>query len=532
MRGIIYTRVSSDEQVKGMSLDFQRDDCIRYAKEKDIELIEIFEERGESAKFADRPELIKLLEYCRKHKRSIQALIVWKLDRLSRNQMDYYFLKRTLLEYGVSLHSATEPSLDDTSSLAGRVFETFSALQAEIENTVRRERTMRGMEAKIMSGISPWKPPLGYQCGRTRVQGLKKMEPDQPDPERFPLIVRLFRTCLEDQVCNSVDLARFARAWGLRTITGKRIYPQIIDRMFSNRFYAGTLINRWAKEEVEGRHQRAISPEEFEKIQWLRNPRRRLLPKGQRRNREHTDFPLRRTVRCADCLTPLTGAWSRGNGGRYPYYFCRKKGCEAYGRTIPKATLEALFARELTAVTPNSEMLTIFKNAVLELSVQKRQENAGTARRQKVRLQQLEEELQGLIRMKARELVSDGDFLEQKTKLKAEIAEVQSSLRMATDVQLEKRDLDQVMAAIADFPHVWHKLDPSLRRRFEKTVFPGQILFDKTNGVRTDKLGLIYETCRESQGSETRLATLVYESSNQIAQELMELSMIVEEIRS
>ena len=38
MKGIIYTRVSSAEQIQGMSLDFQREDCLTYAKDKGIEI--------------------------------------------------------------------------------------------------------------------------------------------------------------------------------------------------------------------------------------------------------------------------------------------------------------------------------------------------------------------------------------------------------------------------------------------------------------------------------------------------------------
>src|SRR3989344_2217792 len=74
IKGIIYTRVSSDEQVKGMSLEFQKEDCFKYAEGKSIKVVKLFEEKGESAKYADRPELINLLEHCRKNKDKISAL--------------------------------------------------------------------------------------------------------------------------------------------------------------------------------------------------------------------------------------------------------------------------------------------------------------------------------------------------------------------------------------------------------------------------------------------------------------------------
>ena len=49
MQGIIYTRVSSDEQVKGTSLEFQEDLCKKYCHDKGIEVVSVYREEGESA---------------------------------------------------------------------------------------------------------------------------------------------------------------------------------------------------------------------------------------------------------------------------------------------------------------------------------------------------------------------------------------------------------------------------------------------------------------------------------------------------
>ncbi|MSU44944.1 recombinase family protein, partial [Candidatus Nomurabacteria bacterium] len=50
MKGIIYVRVSSEEQVKGTSLEFQEESCRKYCKDKSIEVIKVFREEGASAK--------------------------------------------------------------------------------------------------------------------------------------------------------------------------------------------------------------------------------------------------------------------------------------------------------------------------------------------------------------------------------------------------------------------------------------------------------------------------------------------------
>jgi len=76
MKGIIYVRVSSDEQVKGTSLENQDDLCRAYCQNKGIEVVEIFREEGASAKTAQRAEFLRSIEFCRKNKGKIDAFVV------------------------------------------------------------------------------------------------------------------------------------------------------------------------------------------------------------------------------------------------------------------------------------------------------------------------------------------------------------------------------------------------------------------------------------------------------------------------
>src|SRR3989338_6086588 len=129
MKGIIYCRVSSHEQTHGTSLDNQREACLEYAKRYEIEVVEIFVERGESATAADRPQFIGAIEYCRRHR--AEAFIVWKLDRFARNITDHFAVRARLLEFGTMLHSVTEPL--DHKSPHGKFLEGIFANVAELE---------------------------------------------------------------------------------------------------------------------------------------------------------------------------------------------------------------------------------------------------------------------------------------------------------------------------------------------------------------------------------------------------------------
>ena len=70
MTGVIYCRVSSKEQIEGTSLESQEAACREYARAKGIQILKAFVEQGESAKFADRTQLLDLIDFCRKNKGS------------------------------------------------------------------------------------------------------------------------------------------------------------------------------------------------------------------------------------------------------------------------------------------------------------------------------------------------------------------------------------------------------------------------------------------------------------------------------
>lgn len=78
MKGIIYIRVSSDEQVKGTSLEHQEEYCRRYCEQKGIEVVKIFRDEGKSAKpekTVGREEFLRGIEYCRQNKTKSKLLL-------------------------------------------------------------------------------------------------------------------------------------------------------------------------------------------------------------------------------------------------------------------------------------------------------------------------------------------------------------------------------------------------------------------------------------------------------------------------
>src|SRR3954462_13505688 len=122
MRALGYIRVSTDRQAdQGASLDAQSARIRAMAVVHGAELVEVVVDGGESAKDMHRPGLRRVLSMVQA--REVEALVVAKLDRLTRSVKDLCELLELFERTGVSLISVAE-SLD-TGSAAGRLVITI-----------------------------------------------------------------------------------------------------------------------------------------------------------------------------------------------------------------------------------------------------------------------------------------------------------------------------------------------------------------------------------------------------------------------
>lgn len=150
---VLYLRVSTEEQVDNFSLGTQEEICKKEAARRGYQIIEIFREEGRSAKtITGRPVLLEMLDYCKKNKRQLGAIIVYRLDRLSRQTQDFLDIRTKLFAYQIALISASEPTGDSPTE---KLLETIMAGFAQHDNEVRAERTKNGMRARFLTGFGP-----------------------------------------------------------------------------------------------------------------------------------------------------------------------------------------------------------------------------------------------------------------------------------------------------------------------------------------------------------------------------------------
>ena len=106
MNAVIYARYSSDNQ-REESIEGQLRECKEYAERNGMNVVATYIDRALSAKTDDRPQFQQMIRDSNTHK--FEVVLVWKLDRFSRNRYDSANYKRKLAQNHARVVSATEP---------------------------------------------------------------------------------------------------------------------------------------------------------------------------------------------------------------------------------------------------------------------------------------------------------------------------------------------------------------------------------------------------------------------------------------
>lgn len=145
----IYLRVSTEDQVKeGYSLEVQREYLEAFAEREEVEASKIYQDDSISGYSTERPALKALLKDAKDRK--FDLVLVYKIDRFSRNLKDLLNLVDELSSYSVGFKSATE-SFDTTTSAGKLMFQQLGSF-AEFERNRIAERVFPGMIKGVQQG--------------------------------------------------------------------------------------------------------------------------------------------------------------------------------------------------------------------------------------------------------------------------------------------------------------------------------------------------------------------------------------------
>lgn len=465
-RAVIYCRVSTKEQTQNLSLPTQRAEYAKYCARNGYAVAETFIDEGESAKTADRPELIRLLEFCRKNKGRVQAVVVYNITRFARQHYDHAFLRTALLQLGITLRSVTEP-IDD--SPAGKLMEGMLAAIAQFDNDQKAERTTTGMRTALELGRWTFQAPIGYVNSRSDF-GPSLI----PEPERADLIRIAFQRVAQGD--RLADVLRDISAAGLRTRSNAPLSTQTFHAMLRNPVYTGRIVVKKWNVDRAGDFAAIVDEVTFQRVQ-RRLERRQSDPRSYVKDR--ADFALRRLLRCAHCTRPLTGSWSRGRRERYGYYHCPK----CAGVRGRREYVEAGFVALLERLQPDQAFMRLFREIVLDAWREAHASSAETATALNNRVSDLRAKLDSLDEAFIYQRSIDrATYERQRDRIREEITLAELAVH---DARIETIDIEGVLAfaehILANAARLWLEGTLDQRRALQHAIFPDGVPFDGKN---------------------------------------------------
>lgn len=323
MKAALYIRVSTTHQIDKDSLPFQREELTNYAKYVlGIDDFEVFEDAGFSGKNTDRPKYQEMMTRIRN--KEFSHLLVWKIDRISRNLKDFTEMYDELKSYNVTFVSKNEQF--DTSSAMGEAMLKIILVFAELERKLTAERVYSIMLSRAEKGL--WNGatiPLGYKWS---------------DEKKFPVIDENEASTVKyiydlyNKYQSSLQVAHRLNAEKVPTKRGGKWTPKTINDVLRNPFYIGTYrynvktgVTRRLKDKKEwivkeDNHEGIIEKELFEKVNNILTENFKGNNSVQRANTNTHIFS--KLLICGKCGSSLTAGLdsARKDGYRPSRYTC------------------------------------------------------------------------------------------------------------------------------------------------------------------------------------------------------------------
>jgi site-specific DNA recombinase len=476
MRYFLYCRKSSEsEDRQVLSIESQQAEMEKLARSSpDISVVGSYEESF-SAKAPGRPLFNEMLE--RIERGEADGILAWHPDRLARNSVDG----------GRIIH------LLDTKKIKDLRFATFT-----FENNPQgkfmlsiifgyskyyvdslSENIRRGYRTKLEKGWFPHLAPTGYLNdpeSRTIVA----------DPERFPLVKRMWEMMLTGAYSPRQILDIATNEWGYRTLRrkksgGKRLSLSNIYRMFNSPFYAGLI--DWGGRIYPGKHPAVVTLGQYDHVQ-------RQLKRATQARPQTIPAAYTGLIRCGECGLSITVEEQVNRfGSHYTYYRCTKKRLD-YRCRQPYISLRAL-EQQIEDFLANISISDEFSQWALKKL--ERAAHADFSRAEAARaglsraVESTDRELQNLLGLRLREMIADEEFKRERDRLEGERLRAKERLAEAGDPK-QWLEPSKAFISLSNRAVSWFREgDPQTKRLILTIVGSNPVLKDKKLNIDARK---------------------------------------------
>ena len=427
----LYARKSSESEDRQVqSIDDQTERLKRLASDLNLNIKKIYIEAKSAKKPNNRPIFDEMIQ--RIENNEADGILCWHLNRLTRNPIDSGKLS-WLLQQGVlkSIQTIERKYLPDDNVLLFSV-ETGQANQYLLD--LSRD-TKRGLLKKLNEGWQNGVAPLGYLNDKENKIIIK-------DPERFNLIRKMWDLMLTGNYTPPKILDKANKEWGFRTkkfkrMGGNELSRSSIYKIFTSLFYAGIIESNGIR--YDGKHDRMITLEEYDRVQML------MGRKGKARPKQH-EFAFTGSIRCGVCGCLYTAETKKkilkktGKVKEYTYYHCTKKSTKIkcnQKKNIPIDKLELSIEKEIEKYTILPEFLEWALEGLNKKNNTEIEDRTKVYEMTHGSLTETQKELDELTKMRYRQLINDETFVREKKVLQNRIARLKENLR-ETETRADK----------------------------------------------------------------------------------------------
>ena len=422
----LYARKSSESEDRQVqSIKDQVNRLKDLAKDLDLGVVKEFTESKSAKQPNNRPifdEMLKKIE-----RGEADGILCWQINRLSRNPVDSGKIN-WMLQQGIikSIQTVDKEYLPDDNVL---MFSVESGMANQFILDLKKN-TIRGLKGKIERGWLPGKAPQGYINDVINKTIIK-------DDERFDVLRRMWDEMLTGNYTVPKLLDKLNDEWGYLTRKTKRgggrpMSRSEIYRILNDPFYYGYF--KYKDKIHKGNHEPMITLGEFERVQEILGATKK--PKQKTRT-----FSFTGIIRCGTCGCSITAEEkskiikSSGKRATYVYYRCtrRKTDIKCQEPAVNLETMEKQIIREIEKYTIPEE----FKDWALgvlsgynDKEIEMRQKSYELL---EAKYSDLQKQLDNLTKLRLKDLLSDEEFIRERTDLQNEIIRTREKLDQNQD---------------------------------------------------------------------------------------------------
>lgn len=275
-------------------------ECKEYYGKNGITIINKYIDRALSAKTDNRPEFQRMIKDSAR--RAFDIVVVWKLDRFSRNRQDSALYKTILMKSGVRVVSATE---NITLGPEGIVLESVLEGMAEYYSAELSVKVLRGhKENALKCKYNGGTPTFGYTIDKDKHYQL--------DPSRAPVVLEMFKAYDAGKMMK--EISDSLNEQGVTTVRGGDVDLNFVHSILHNRKHLGEY--RYREIVIPEGIPQIVPGDLFERVQ-------ERLEKNKRapaRHKAEDNYLLTTKLFCGYCKCYMVGDCGTSRNGTVHHY--------------------------------------------------------------------------------------------------------------------------------------------------------------------------------------------------------------------